>query len=245
MSCCVDQGFHKETPKRSEDEVAGAPVQQAASPTSHPPQVDETMKKASAGSTPPPPDQEDEDEETTRAHKPWRMFLIPEDHVFVVDYCAGDEPTVHIKPRSDADADDDDQPPITCVRPPRHEAAGVPSLFDGGWYRALFWSAPAPEEGAIIVPAPWSRPLSEKVIKAILKDNGETKTTTTTVPESVRLSPDLVMFYRPVEGSTEVLVASRDYIEYLDLTKKPGCHQAVSLLDQRAVLPTSFSTHDA
>ncbi|BAS94600.1 Os05g0483100 [Oryza sativa Japonica Group] len=190
------------------------------------------MKKASVGSTPPPPDQEDEDEETTRAHKPWRMFLIPEDHVFVVDYCAGDEPTVHIKPRSDADADadDDDQPPITYVRPPRHEAAG---------------SAPAPEEGAIIVPAPWSRPLSEKVIKAILKDNGETKTTTTTVPESVRLSPDLVMFYRPVEGSTEVLVASRDYIEYLDLTKKPGCHQAVSLLDQRAVLPTSFSTHDA
>lgn len=64
------------------------------------------------------------------------MFLIPEDHMFVVDYCAGDEPTVHIKPRSDAD--DDDQPPITYVRPPRHEAAGVPSLFDGGWYRALF-----------------------------------------------------------------------------------------------------------
>uniref|UniRef100_A0A0E0MFU6 Uncharacterized protein n=1 Tax=Oryza punctata TaxID=4537 RepID=A0A0E0MFU6_ORYPU len=108
------------------------------------------------------------------------------------------------------------------------------------WYRALFWSVPSPEEGAIVVPVPWAPPgISDEEINAILK--------TTAATSSVRLSPDLVMFYRPAEGNTaEVLVASRDYVGYVDVAGKPDCRRAVSLLAQHAVLSTtsSFGTDD-
>lgn len=211
----------EETPKRSEDVVVAAP-----------PQDETTMKKQ-------------QDDETTRsAHlQPLTKFLIPDGHVFVVD-CAGDgdELTIHIKPRSDADADADADdhlpPPIACG------GAGKPSLFDGGWHRALFWSAPSPpdHQGAMVVPVPWAPPgITDDEINATLK--------TTAAASSVRLSPDTVILYWPDgEGNTaEVLVASMDYVGYVDVAGKPECRRAVSPLAQHAVLsttPASFDTDD-
>uniref|UniRef100_A0A0E0J9W9 Uncharacterized protein n=1 Tax=Oryza nivara TaxID=4536 RepID=A0A0E0J9W9_ORYNI len=188
-----------------------------------------------------------QDDETTRsAHlQPLTKFLIPDGHVFVVD-CAGDgdELTIHIKPRSDADADADADaddhlpPPIACG------GAGKPSLFDGGWHRALFWSAPSPpdHQGAMVVPVPWAPPgITDDEINATLK--------TTAAASSVRLSPDTVILYWPDgEGNTaEVLVASMDYVGYVDVAGKPECRRAVSPLAQHAVLsttPASFDTDD-
>ncbi|KAF7036162.1 hypothetical protein CFC21_046903, partial [Triticum aestivum] len=190
----------------------------------------------------PIPDQQDE---AAEPHKPWRFFPVPEGHVFVPE-CVGDELIVHIRPSSQSDSehgatvDADQQLPFTCG----HPEAGTPSFYDGGPYCALFWSLPEPDEQGPknVLPLPWARPeMWGRLTAAVLEGTWAVNRPMIhehASPESVTLSTDVVMFYRPdpEAGGTNVLIAATEDVEHVySVEEQRG--PAVTALTPHSILP--------
>ncbi|XBI26740.1 hypothetical protein VPH35_051373 [Triticum aestivum] len=191
----------------------------------------------------PIPDQQDE---ATEPHKPWRFIPVPEGHVFVPE-CVGDELIVHIRPSSQSDSehgatvDADQQLPFTRGYP----EAGTPSFYDGGPYRALFWSLPELDDQGPknVLPLPWSRSeMWGRLTAAALDGTWAVNPPIIhehALPESVTLSTDVVMFYRPdpEAGGTNVMIAAIEDVEHVYSMEEHG-GPAVTALTPHSILPT-------
>ncbi|VAH59798.1 unnamed protein product [Triticum turgidum subsp. durum] len=191
----------------------------------------------------PIPDQQDE---AAEPHKPWRFIPVPEGHVFVPE-CVGDKLIVHIRPSSQsgsehgATVDADQQLPFICG----HPEAGTPSFYDGGPYRALFWSLPEPDDQGPknVLPLPWPR--SEMWVRLTAAALDGTWAVNPPIiheqalPESVTLSTDVVMFYRPdpEAGGTNVMIAATEDVEHVYSMEEHGA-PAVTALTPHSILPT-------
>jgi hypothetical protein len=117
----------------------------------------------------------------------------------------------------------------------------MPSFYDGGSYRALFWSLPEPGKGLErALPIPWPR--WERLMAAVMEG---TRTVDPLVveelksPGSVMLSTNVVMFYAPSDGKTKLLIFAREDLEHIYSTKEQG-GPVVTSLAPYSVLPMYF-----
>jgi hypothetical protein len=175
-----------------------------------------------------------------KQHKPWRLFNVPEDHVFVVN-CVGDKLRLLIQSPSYNLDQSNGQVPYSCGGQP-HEA-WTPSIHDGESYRSLFWSRPGEER---VVPFPWPLPdMWGRLMAAMVEKTWDENPPTVeekTPPESFTIAVDEVLFYRPCEGkTTRVLIAQREDVVHLEYPESTEAEElvgpAVSPLPPQSVLP--------
>lgn len=197
---------------------------------------------APVGGTPPP----STEAEAMGAHKekPWRVFLIPLDHVFVLDYL-DDELIVRILPPSDKESM---LAGMGCSC--RQQQAGmVPFLYtlfmSPPWkqcvlpYYTLFMSPPGKER---VVPVPWPRKemLEKSTPTTLRRDELPIEEVTEVVPESFTLSPK-AFYYQAKEGKTVMLIiAATDSVEHSELVEEDGACKVVTPLAPPGILPISF-----
>ncbi|CAN6284722.1 unnamed protein product [Urochloa humidicola] len=204
-----------------------------------------TMKHADVDQ--PPADDDNHTDEITEApkpsleipssigelkQKPWRFYSIPQGDVFVLD-CAGDEVTVHVRPSSAGLDEELTRGFAACSSQQQQQ----PILYDYGSHRTLFLSPPGEER---VVPVPWPRAeLYKKLTAATLWGEESPAVKEVAVPESFKLSPDVVLFYLPaVDGmSTDLLVSATEVVEYKKLSEEVAARAGKAL-----TLPTILST---
>ncbi|CAL4922035.1 unnamed protein product [Urochloa decumbens] len=165
--------------------------------------------------------------------KPWRFYSIPQGHVFVLD-CADEELTVHVRPPSAAGLDEELTRGGAACR-----SRQQPILYDYGSHRTLFVSGPGEERA---VPVPWPRAeLYKKLTAATLWGEESPVVKEEAVPESLKLSSDVVLFYLPaVDGmSTDLLVSATEVVEYKKLSEEVAA-RAGKALTPPTILSTSF-----
>ncbi|CAL4938788.1 unnamed protein product [Urochloa decumbens] len=168
--------------------------------------------------------------------KPWRFYSIPQGHVFVLD-CAGDEFTVHVRPPSAAGLHEELTRGFAACSSRKQQQQ--PILYDYGTHRTLFLSPPGEER---VVPVPWPRAeLYKKLTAATLWGEESPAVKEEAVPESFKLSPDVVLFYLPaVDGmSTDLLVSATEVVEYKKLSEEVAA-RAAKALTPPTILSTSF-----
>ncbi|CAN6307094.1 unnamed protein product [Urochloa humidicola] len=168
--------------------------------------------------------------------KPWRFYSIPQGHVFVLD-CDDDELTVHVRPFSAGLDLDEELTRGGAACSSRQQQQAI--LYDYGSHRTLFVSPPGEEH---VVPVPWPRAeLYKKLTAATLWGEESPAVKEEAVPESLKLSPDVVLFYLPaVDGmSTDLLVSATEVVEYKKLSEEVAA-RARKALTPPTILSTSF-----
>ncbi|KAL6619061.1 hypothetical protein ACP70R_034200 [Stipagrostis hirtigluma subsp. patula] len=180
-----------------------------------PPKVDVKDEQEAA----PPPS-----EAQARTPETWRAFDFPSDHALLLG-CSGDEFTVRIMPRLEgleqqklrlADGD----LPDGCLR----TAAGTPSMYNHHpYYQALFWSLPGQEQR---VPMPVMFP--ESTVAPVVEE----------APEAFVLSADVVAFYRPMPGRSEMHIMARDAVGFMPMSEVQEAGQALQALNPHTILLT-------
>ncbi|CAL4901306.1 unnamed protein product [Urochloa decumbens] len=148
----------------------------------------------------------------------WRSYTFPSDHVLLLG-CSGDEFTVRIMPRQEGFEQHDlrhanGDLPDGCLRT---AAAGMTlsNYNRHPYYYALFWSLPGKEK---FVPVPVMAKESE--VAPAMEEN----------PEAFVLSADVVAFYRPVAGRSEVLVRPRNAVAFMPVSNVEEEGQALQAL---------------
>ena len=120
--------------------------------------------------------------------------------------CSDDEFTVRIMPRLEGleqqslQEANGDLRPDDCLRP----ATGTLSVYNREpHYDAVFWALPGHEK---CVPVPV--PSRESEAAMVVEEN----------PESFVLSADIVAFYRPIAGRSEVHIMPRNAVGFMPLS---------------------------
>jgi len=158
------------------------------------------------------------------AHAPppaaWRYLSFPSDHVMLLG-CSGDEFTVRILPRLELQSlreANGDLRPDGCLRP----AAGTLSVYNREpHYDAVFWALPRQEK---CVPVPG--PSSESEAALVVEEN----------PEAFVLSADVVAFYRPIAGRSEVHIRPRNAVGFMPLSNVEEEGKALRALHPHGII---------
>jgi hypothetical protein len=179
-----------------------------------------------------------------KQHKPWRLFNVPEDHVFVVN-CVGDKLRLLIQSPSYNLDQSNGQVPYSCGGQP-HEA-WTPSIHDGESYRSLFWSRPGEER---VVPFPWPLPdMWGRLMAAMVEKTWDENPPTVeekTPPESFTIAVDEVLFYRPWRERRRGCSLLKERMWFIWSILKARRRRkligpAVSPLPPQSVLPLTFT----
>lgn len=90
-----------------------------------------------------------------------------------------------------------------------------------------------------VVPVPWPHAeMYQKLVAAMLRGKDSPAVKEQAVPEPFSVSPDMVLFYRPVEGGiTELLVVAAEVLQYKEVSEEVAVRAALTL---PAILSTSF-----
>ena len=138
--------------------------------------------------------------------------------------CSDDEFTVRIMPRLEGleqqslrEANGDLRPD-SCLRP----ATGTLSVYNcEPHYDAVFWALPG-QEKCVPVPVP-SR---ESEAAMVVEEN----------PESFVLSTDVVAFYRPIAGRSEVHITPRNAVGFMPLSNVEEEGKALRALHPHGII---------
>jgi hypothetical protein len=171
--------------------------------------------------------------------KPWRGFLIPPDHVFVLD-CVDDELTVRIRPPSSVGLDAESMRARSAGCISRQQQTGMePFLYSAGTGRYTLFMSP-PGEGRVVPTLSATAEMTEKLAAAELRGELESlmEQETDVVPESSTLSPDVAAFYyRTKHGMTALIVVETDAVEQKELTEEVAA-RAVAAVSPLGILCT-------
>ncbi|KAG2557905.1 uncharacterized protein LOC120684590 [Panicum virgatum] len=194
-------------------------------------------------STPPPSSQGEA--MGAQKRKPWRGFLIPPDHVFVLD-CVDDELTVRIRPglissSGGLDAESLRARSAGCIG--RQQQAGmVPFLYSAGRGRYALFMSP-PEKQHVVPTMSATALMNRKLDAADLRGELESliEKETEVVPQSFTLSPGVAAFcYRTKHGMTALIIVETDAVEHVELTEEVAARAVAALSPPGILFTVSF-----
>jgi len=174
--------------------------------------------------------------------KPWRGYLIPPDHAFVLD-CVDDELTVRIHPPSSAGLDAESMRARSAGCISRQQQVGlVPFEYSAGAGRYVLFMSP-PGEERVVPTMSATAEMNMKLEAAYLRGELESlvERETEVVPESLTLSPHVAAFWYPKKhGMTALIILETDGVKHVELPEEVATRAVAAVSPPGILFSISF-----